>query len=163
MQNEYYIVEDIDELEQVHDELVSQGLSHDAITVWSEDNADVDNRHLRQEPEVNKSDLVPSLVKGALVGASVVAVGFGAAFAFGFHNSIAFGPIALFLVLLGAFITWESGLIGFHHMNRRFKHLADELHRHKHLLHLRYEPNLASSVNNVLAQHPRMKAVRLNA
>lgn len=162
MQNEYYIVEDIDELEKVHDELVNQGLRHDAITVWSEDNADVDNRHLRQEPEVNKSDLVPSLLKGAFVGASVVAAGFAAAYAVGFNNNIAFGPVAIFLVMLGAFITWESGLIGFHHINRRFKHLADELHRHKHLLHLRYEPKLASSVSHVLAHHPRMKQVRLD-
>ena len=159
MKNEYYIVEDLEELEQIHDELVSKGLSHDAITVWSEDNAEVDNRHLKQEPEFNKSDLIPSLMKGSVFGALATVTGFSLAFAFGLNNSVAFGPVAIFLVLLGAFITWESGLIGFHKINRHFKHLALELHRHKHLLHLRYEPLLSAKVNSVLARHPRMKVV----
>ena len=162
MKNEYYIVEDIEEVEQLHDELVVTGLSHESITVWSEDNADLDQRHLKQEPEYKKSDLLPSLVRGALVGASVVGLGFAIAYALGFNESIAFGPAAIFLVILGAFITWEFGLFGFHHINSRFKHLSYELHRHKHLIHLRYDAALASRVNGVLARHPRMKPVVLN-
>ena len=60
MKRHFYISEDLDDLEQVEQELVSGGVETPHIHVLSENDADVENHHLHEVEAVLKKDIVPN-------------------------------------------------------------------------------------------------------
>ena len=58
MNRHYYISNDLDELENVESELKANGIAEEQMHVLSEQDAQLDQRHLHEVPDVMRKDLV---------------------------------------------------------------------------------------------------------
>lgn len=161
MKHAYFVSDNLDELEVVHDELVEEGLSDADIHVWSSQEAEVEKHHLRNVNPLAKTDILHAMFNGALVGAALAAVVLIIPSVFGLTTSIGFGPFVLAAFTVMGFSVWEAGLIGFHMANSRFKKISSQLEAGKHLLILAYQDAKAPSVIRMALAHPRMSPVSL--
>lgn len=159
MKHAYYLSNDLDELESVHDELVQMGLKDRYIHVLSEHEAEVEKHHLRNVNDIAKTDMLGFMAKGAACGAILVLIVGAAAYVFDYGQNQLMAPIALASLFLFGFCVWEAGLIGLHKLNHRFKAFEKELHRGEHVLILDYENEQAKTVKNVARAHPKLHAV----
>jgi hypothetical protein len=74
MKRHYYISDDLDNLATIEQELEAKGISTPQIHVLSENDAEVEKRHLHAIEAVLKQDVVHSTELGAIVGAVLASI-----------------------------------------------------------------------------------------
>lgn len=161
MKHAYFVSDNLDELEAVHDELIEEGMSDADIHVWSSQEAEVEKHHLRNINPLAKTDILGSMFNGALIGAALAAIVLALPSLLGISESVGIGPFVLAAMAVMGFSVWEAGLLGFHTANRRFKRISAQLEDGKHLLILAYRDSMATNVMRMANAHPRMSSVSL--
>ena len=159
MKHAYYLSDNLDELEQVHDELIDCGLKDSQIHVLSEHEADVQKHHMRNVNSISRTGMLTFMVKGALVGSVLAAFVIALSYLMGVSSSVWMAPFVFAAVMALGFSVWEAGLMGLHRLNSRFSAFKDELDQGEHMLILDFAGKQQSFVESVLSKHPRVCAV----
>jgi hypothetical protein len=158
MTKQYYISDNLDELEQVEQELESIGIKDSQIHVLSESAADVENHHLHMVDSVQQQDVVHSAEIGAIVGVVgalfVLALSHLMGWTQGAAGWLPF--IFLSIVVLG-FCTWEGGLIGIQKPNVNYAPFKKILEEGKHVLLIDSNHQQELAVNRVIESHPHIQ------
>lgn len=163
MKHAYYLSDDLDELEKVHDELLDCGLKDKQIHVLSEHEAEVQKHHLRNVNPIGKTGMLAFMARGALIGCVLAASVIGLSYLMGVSSSVWMAPFIFAAVAVAGFSIWEAGLLGLHRLNSRFEAFKDELHHGEHMLILDFNGRQQSFVQGVLSKHPKVCSVQSGA
>ena len=154
----YYVTEDLDELEQVEQELESQGFTEPQIHVLSENDAEVENHHLHEVESVLKQDVVHSTEVGAVVGILGAACTLIFAYAMGWTDSaVGWMPFIFLAIIVLGFCTWEGGFIGIQKPNINFEPFQELLHKGKHVLFVDVDADQEDTIAAVMRNHPDLQ------
>lgn len=156
-----YLADSLDEVESATHELEQQGIPHNAIRVFSEDDAGVKTHHLESVPEWEKRDLLRRGLMGAAVGL-VLAVGVLVfAQTLQWYQTVTWMPFVFLAIVLAGFCTWEGGLIGALNLNHRFESIKDKLKSGAHLVLVKVDSEKAEPVDNIVKKHKGIVAVKI--
>jgi len=162
MKHSYYLSDNLDELERVHDELIEGGLRDRNIHVLSDADAEVDQHHIRAVNSVGKTGMLAYMIRGGIIGAALAVLIIALAEVFGLsETAVGSAPIIAGAIALFGFCIWEAGLLGFHHRNHKFNSMRAALSYGEHLLILDYTDKHRGFVERVLNNHPRVCAVNV--
>jgi len=161
MKHAYYLSEDLNELEQVHDELIETGLRDTHIHVFSDDEANVEMHHMRNVNPFLKTNVLKALCIGVGIGLFMGALMMSVPFVFGFSASIGSIPFTLGGLFLLGFATWEGGLLGLQKAHPKFLKVLNRVHKGNHLLIVDYKEEKAIQVHRVKREHPALEPVYL--
>ena len=157
MKRQYFISDDLDDLEIVERDLESAGVTTPQIHVLSEDDSGVESHHLHEVEAVLKKDVVHGTELGALVGVIAAAAILILAWLSGLTETYTWVPAIFLSVIVLGFCTWEGGLIGIQEPHTDFRRFQDDLHQGKHILFVDIDPEQESTLRNVVNQHPKLK------
>lgn len=158
MRRQYYISKDLDDLKTIEHELTENGLVTPQFHVLSENDAEVEKRHLHAIESVLKKDVVRSTTRGAIVGVIASLLVLALAYFTGWYTSpagwIPFGFLAV--VLLG-FCTWEGGLIGIQVPNYQFKRFQKLLEDGNHVFFVDINDEQLEVLQQVVKSHASLR------
>ena len=157
MKRQYFISDDLDDLEIVERDLESAGVTTPQIHVLSEDDSGVELHHLHEVEAVLKKDVVHGTELGALVGVIAAASILILAWFSGLTETYTWVPAIFLSVIVLGFCTWEGGLIGIQEPHTDFRRFQDDLHQGKHILFVDVDPEQENILRNVVNQHPKLK------
>ena len=157
MKRQYFISDDLDDLEIVERDLESAGVTTPQIHVLSEDDSGVELHHLHEVEAVLKKDVVHGTELGALVGVIAAAAILILAWLSGLTETYTWVPAIFLSVIVLGFCTWEGGLIGIQEPHTDFRRFQDDLHQGKHILFVDVDPEQENILRNVVNQHPKLK------
>ena len=157
MQRHYYISDDLDDLSQVEHELQEQGLKPPQFHVLSENDAEVEKRHLHAIEPVLKKDVVRLTELGALFGLLGAALLLVVAYVMQWYQStVGWLPFVFSALVTLGFCTWQGGLIGIQMPNRQFQRFSKLLAKGKHVFFVDFEQQQEPALNKVISAHPAM-------
>jgi len=158
MKRQYYISNDLKDLQLVEQELKSEGLSTPQIHVLSANDSEVEKHHLHAIEAVLKQDVVRSTRLGAVVGVIGAGLVFLIAYAFNWHTSIVgWLPFAFLAVVVLGFCTWVGGFIGIqvpHNQFKQFQHLID---KGEHVFFVDITDDQHELLEKVVESHPNLR------
>lgn len=161
MKHAYYLSNDLDELETVHDELVTAGFTDRRIHVLSDEDIEVENHHMLPVNSFLKTNVVPAMLKGAGIGL-LLAIGVMAIpYIFSFESSVATIPFTLGGIFILAFSTWEAGFLGLHKVNEHFEKVFKRIHEGKHLMIVDYNIEEEARIRMTSRHHPKLEMVEI--
>ena len=156
MKRNYYISNDLDDLEIVERDLEAAGVTTPQIHVLSKDDAGVEEHHLHKVEAVLKKDVVHGTERGAVIGVIGAAIVIGLAWFSGLTETYTWVPAIFLAVIVLGFCTWEGGLIGIQEPHVDFKRFQNELDSGKHVLFVDVDPEQESILDRVVAAHPKL-------
>jgi hypothetical protein len=156
MKRNYYISNDLDDLEIVERDLEAAGVTTPQIHVLSRDDAGVEQHHLHKVEAVLKKDVVHGTERGAVIGVIGAAIVIGLAWFSGLTETYTWVPAIFLAVIVLGFCTWEGGLIGIQEPHMDFKRFQSELDSGKHVLFVDVDPEQEPILNRVVAAHPKL-------
>jgi hypothetical protein len=157
MKRQYFISDDLDDLEHVERDLESAGVATPQIHVLSEDDSGVELHHLHEVEAVLKKDVVHGTERGALVGIIAAAVILILAWLSGLTATYTWVPAIFLAVIVLGFCTWEGGLIGIQEPHTDFRRFQDVLHQGKHVLFVDIDPAQEAILRDVVGKHPKLQ------
>ena len=158
MKRHFYITDDLDELEQVEQELESNGVDTPQIHVFSEKDAEVGSHQLNEVEAVLKKDVVHSMEIGAVTGIICAALVLAMAYFAGWTESAAgWVPFIFLAIVILGFCTWEGGLFGIQEPHYQFKRFQNALRDGKHVLFVDVDPHQEDTLSQVVQRHPQLQ------
>ncbi len=157
MERNYYLCNNLDELELAQEELLRSGFNDQQLHVLSEDAAAVLQHHLHEVNCFSKTDIVNSTIRGALIGIGLSALALLLPYLFGMTQDIGWTPFVFMAIIALGFSTWEGGLWGIQEINSSFKNFEQDLRRGMHILIVDSTAHQRLSLQKVVQQHPAMK------
>ncbi len=157
MKRQYFISDDLDDLEHVEQDLESAGVTTPQIHVLSEDDSGVELHHLHEVEAVLKKDVVHGTERGALVGIIAAAAILILAWFSGLTATYTWVPAIFLAVIVLGFCTWEGGLIGIQEPHTDFRRFQDDLHKGKHILFVDVDPGQEAILRAVVGKHPKLQ------
>ncbi|NQX90190.1 MAG: NAD/FAD-utilizing enzyme [Halioglobus sp.] len=158
MKRQFYISDDLEDLEIVEQQLESAGVTTPQIHVLSQDDAGMKAHRLNDVEAVLRKDVVHGTELGAVVGVIAAAFILLIAWATGLPETITWvPPIFLSIIVLG-FCTWEGGFIGIQQPNYDFKRFQDTLRAGKHVLLVDVSADQEHLLQEVICEHPKLVA-----
>lgn len=161
MKHDYVMSDDLNEIQEAHDELVQNGVPDEHIHVLSDDEASLDKRHLRPVNPFMKTDVVRATSYGAIIGALLSLAVLSIPFLFGVTTPAGSVPFVFAAIMILGFSTWEGGLWGIQSANKKFEKIDENIHRGKHMMIVDYDDAQEISVEEVKKHHPKLQAVSL--
>ena len=161
MKHAYYISDDLDELETVHDELVVSGLQDQRIHVLSDEDAAVEFHHMRPMNPFFKTNVVRALFAGAVIGIGIATVIMAIPYVFGFESTAATIPFTLGALFIVGFSTWEGGFLGMQAVNQKFKDVFKRIHEGQHLMIVDYNIEEENRIRALSRSHPGLQTLSL--
>ena len=154
MLRHYYIVDNLEELQEVEHQLEFEGITKPQIHVLSQNDTEVEQHHLHLVESVLKQDVVHSTEVGAAFGVIGAALALAIPYFMGWTNSAAGWIPFLFLaiVVLG-FCTWEGGFIGIQTPNVNFVRFQEFLSKGRHILFVDVAPDQELAIATVMKNH----------
>ncbi|MDF3934753.1 magnesium transporter [Pseudomonas citronellolis] len=164
MNRHYYISDNLDELEDVEHELQGKGIAQEQMHVLSEQDAQLDQRHLHEVPEVMRKDLVRGGKYGLGIGVALAALVLLLGYVFGWSESAAGWVPVLFLaaVLLG-FSLWEGSFFGLQRPSGDVQRFAPSLHAGRHVFFVDVRPEQEPLLDMVVGRHPQLAVAGFGA
>jgi len=153
--------DNLDELEEVHDELVNTGIKDRQIHVLSEQEAEVSKHHMRNLNSLSRTSLFSFLMRGSVLGLFLGGTVLLASYVFGAAETVMMAPFWLAAIAAFGFTVWEAGLMGLNRINQRYETVQNELHHGEHMLILDYASKQQAFIDRVLRRHPKVCAVQL--
>ncbi len=154
----FYITDNIEELEKVEQELVSNGFTKPQFHVLSDNDAEIENHDLHPVEAVLKQDVVHSTEVGSVVGLLIAAFSLVLAYAMGWTNSAAgWMPFVFLAIVIVGFCTWEGGFIGIQKPNVNFERFQEVLKKGKHVLFVDVDPEQETTIDKVMSNHPHLE------
>jgi len=155
----YYVSDDLDDLERIEEELEDKGVSVIQIHVLSDMDRDLDNHHhIHAVPSMMKKDIVHSAAIGAWVGLLAALIVLASVYLSGWAESVGWMVFIFLAVVVSGFCTWVGALYGIQVPNEKFVRFEGDLHRGKHIFFVDIESKQETLLNEVLQQHPKLKA-----
>lgn len=156
MKRQFYISDDLDDLELIEQQLEAAGVTTPQIHVLSEDDAGVKAHHLNEVEAVLRKDVVHGTELGAVVGVIGAAIILLAAWATGIAATITWVPPVFLAVIVLGFCTWEGGLIGIQKPHADFVRFQDSLRSGKHVLVVDVSLDQEHILHRVTSEHPKL-------
>ncbi|SFC78402.1 NAD/FAD-utilizing enzyme [Pseudoalteromonas denitrificans] len=154
----YYVTEDLDDLEQVEQELESQGFTEPQIHVLSEHDFEVEEHHLHEVESVLKLDVVHSTEVWGAIGVVSAILTLAVAYFMGWtHSEAGWIPFIFLSIIILGFCTWEGGLIGIQKPNINFERFQELLHKGKHIFFVDVDPDQEMIIDTVMKHHPQLQ------
>jgi uncharacterized protein YacL len=159
MKRQFYISDNLDELEQIEQELENRGITTTHMHVLSLDDAEVANHPQLNEVEaVLRTDVVHSTKIGAVVGVIASTLMMYLVAFMGWAEQFTWIPFIFLAIVLLGFFTWEFGFIGVQRKNNRFARFEASLKVGKHIFFVDIEPHNETILNQVMLNHPKLLA-----
>ena len=163
MKHAYYISDDLDELETVHDELIVAGLEDQHIHVLSDEDIEVEHHHMRPVHPLYKTNIVRAIFSGAVIGAGLSAIVMAIPFIFAFESSIGTIPFTFVGIFIVVAATWKAGSQGLKTANERFKEVFNRIHQGQHLMIVDYNIEEENHIRSASRAHPNLQMLYLKA
>jgi hypothetical protein len=158
MKRQYYVSHDLNDIKSIETELAGKGFITPQIHVLSEDDAEVEKRHLHAIEAVLKKDVVHSTELGAIVGLISACVVLATTYLMGWHTTAAgWIPSGFLAIIILGFCTWEGGLIGMQIPNYQFKRFQKLLAQGNHVLFVDFEAKQQAVLDQVVEKYPSLK------
>ncbi len=157
MNRYYYIGDDLDTLERLHDDLHAGGVDTERIHLLSEQDAQVSTHHLNEVEPLAKKDMVRAGIKGALVGLALAFLILLVALITGLMDTVWAVPILFLAVVILGFCTWEGGLIGAHHPHPEVKRFQEQLENGQHVLFVDIDDGERMIMDQAVSRYPQVK------
>lgn len=158
MKRQYYISNDLEDLQRVEQELMSEGLSTPQIHLLSENDAEVEKHHLHAIEAVLKQDVVRSTRLGAIAGIVIAALVLLVAYFMQWHTGAAgWLPFIFLAIVTLGFCTWVGGFIGIQVPNYQFRRFQRLLKQGKHVFFVDITDDQLASLTKVVEAHPSME------
>ncbi len=154
-----YLTRDIDQLEAVEHDLEDNGIARGHIQVFSSDAHALVTHDLPGVSEFQKSDIVHSGLKGAMIGLLIASVMVGVALVYGVSGSLEWGILVSACVAILGFATWEGGLLGISRVNHDFAPWKDSVEQGAHLLVIDCNEKEERLARAYLSMRPEMQLV----
>ncbi|MFL0797993.1 MAG: hypothetical protein K6L73_10955 [Cellvibrionaceae bacterium] len=161
MRHAYYLSENLDEMETVHDELVEAGIDDSHIHVLSDNESAVTAHHIRPVNSFIKTDVLRFMSMGFLVGIVLSALVLSLPLVFNITTPVGNMPFFFAAVILMGLSTWEGGFMGFQQANHKFESVNNAIHQGKHLMIVDYSDSKGETVQNKLRTHPTLVPIYL--
>lgn len=151
MKQQYYLVEDIDNVERICDDLHKAGVEDKRIHIVSDDLDAIESHHLHQAREIDETDIVRFSERGALIG-----IIFGLLFLIVSMRYKPFGlevegvAAVMITILIVGFCTWWGGIIGAYFTNYRISAFKQAIRGNKFLIMLDVPSNLSKNIRNMM-------------
>lgn len=156
MKRQYFISDNLSDLEAVEQELLEKGITRPQIHVLSNSDSDLEKHHLHPVADVMKTDVVNSGLWGLGIGLLGALLVIGATLIMGWAESIGWTPFAFLALIVLGFCTWEGGFLGFQEKNRRFKRFEDTVRNNRHVLLVDVSEEQESVLGEVVERHPQL-------
>jgi hypothetical protein len=158
MKRQYYISNDLDDLELLQKELTSEGISTPQFHVLSANDAEVEKHHLHAIEAVLKQDVVRLTRIGALVGVIAAGLILLLAYVLEWHTSaVGWMPFIFLSIVLLGFCTWVGGFIGIQVPNYQFKQFEKLLAHGKHVFFVDITDEQHELLKKIYESHPHLK------
>lgn len=157
MNRYYYINDDLDILEKLHNDLQARGVDSERIHLLSDQDAQVSTRHMNEVEPLAKKDMVRAGLVGALVGVVLAFIILVVALVAGLMDTVWAVPILFLAVVILGFCVWEGGLIGAHHPHPEVKRFQEHLANGQHVLFVDVEEREMASMSEAVAAYPQVK------
>jgi hypothetical protein len=160
MERHYFISDDLDDLASLENELQARGILASQIHVLSENDGEVERRHLHDVNSLMKRDVVRSWGVGAAVGLAIGLLVLVLAHVSGATQTVAgWMPFIFLALVLAGFCTWEAGLFGLRKPNVHFRRFEEDLKAGKHIFFVEVSSEQEAIARDVIDQHPKLLAV----
>jgi hypothetical protein len=161
MNHKYYLTDNLDELEDVHDELIDSGFRDEQIHVMSDEESELPKHHLQSVNVFAKTDIVRSTLRGAAIGITLSALVLLAPVIFELNTPIGMVPFVFAAIVVLGFSTWEGGLWGIQEPNSRFKKFFERFKHGEHLLIVDFNDQQEEFVRQAERKHPSLQVIKL--
>lgn len=156
MKRHFYLSDDLSDLESLEHELEDAGVDAEQIHIMSNDEAELENRHLRAVGSISKKDVIRAGSMGFGIGLLLVSFILLVSLQMGLNETDAWMPIMFLAVVTLGFCTWEGGLWGIQNLNHEFKRFRNELDKGNHLFFVDVKERQEPVVNHIVDFHPRL-------
>jgi hypothetical protein len=158
MKRHFFISNNLDDLETIEQELEDGGFSSPQFHILSQNDAEVDQRHLHGVEAVLKKDVVRSMELGALIGMVAAVIVLSSAYMFGWTQTAAgWMPFIFLSIIVLGFCTWEGGLFGIQEPHYQFKRFDNALKRGKHVFFVDVTKLQEGILMKIAGAHPELK------
>lgn len=159
MTRQFFISDDLDDLERLEEELESAGLVTPQIHVLTLDDTGADrHQHLHQVVSFMKMNTVHSALAGAVLGLFASMMVLFIAYMAGWTESPAgWLPFVFLAIIALGFFTWEGAFLGFQTPNARFQQFEEVLRDGKHIFFVDLEPGQDKLVRQAVERHPSVE------
>ena len=158
MKRHFYISDDLKDLQQIEQELMSNGLSTPQMHILSDNDAEVENHQLHEVEAVLKKDVVHSMEMGAVVGIICSALVLTAAYLAGWTDTAAgWMPFIFLSIVVLGFCTWEGGLFGIQEPHYQFKRFQQFLKEGKHVFFVDVDTQQEPILARIVQSHPTLE------
>lgn len=158
MKRYYYIANELDSIEQAERGLENSGFSHLQLHVLSDNDAEVEKRHLNDVDSISKKDVIASTLMGAGLGIIGAGMVIGIAVMMGVTGQASWAPVLFLAVCLLGFCTWEGGLFGIQTPNRQFKRFEKALSAGKHVFFADVDDSQKMAFFQVMSEFPQLES-----
>jgi hypothetical protein len=163
MKRYYYLSNSINDTDQIHQQLIKQGITAEHIHVYGVDDKVAQAHNFNAVLSIFKTDMVHYILRGLIIGLILTIIAsLGLTY---FVDDIA--SILPFMVLFGAlftgFVSWEAGLIGLHKLNYKFVPLIKMLGKSKHLVLIDVTPVQFPTLVTTLKEFKDIEAVAVGS
>jgi hypothetical protein len=153
MKRFYYVSNDLNDLEKAELDLVSAGYDREQVHVLSQQDAEIEKRHLHEVSPFARVDLIHFAMMGAAIGAVLAVVVLLVATAFKPVTAVDWLPFAILAVVLFLFSTWEGGFYGIQVHSAEYQRFADVLNSGYHVLMIDADTRERWSLQRIMAYH----------
>ena len=160
MHRQYFVSNNLDELESIQQDLVMNGLKDSQVHVLSDDDGGVATHHLHSVNSFAKTNVVPSALHGAVVGVILASLALFIAYTTGLVASIGWMPFVFIALVLLGFSTWEGGFLGIQKPNNNYESFSQQLHRGEHVMMIDYTDQQKTTIQTLLQTHPQLSAIQ---
>lgn len=154
MLRQYFICNDLDELEDAQNELMQAGLKNHQVHVLSDDKCGITEHHLRGINDFSKTDIIRSTLNGTIIGLFLSTASLFIPYIFGLTTSIGWPPFIFIAAAALFFSTWEGGLWGIQEINNCFNRFEHQIHSGKHLMIIDGSNKQTYCINAMAEHHP---------
>ncbi|TVZ40101.1 hypothetical protein P886_4522 [Alteromonadaceae bacterium 2753L.S.0a.02] len=157
MRRYYYVSEDLNAVEQAENDLLAAGITEPQIHVLSQQDAEVEKRHLHEVNPFAKLDVLHSGLRGALIGLLLAAGVLLTGWVFNAESSLDWLPFVFLAIAVFGFATWEGGFYGIQVSSEEYKRFALVLERGCHVLMVDATPQQKQVIDKILAYHAALE------
>ena len=155
MKRNFYISNDLDDLDHIEEELEARGVHRLQIHVISRDDTGVDTHdHLHKMDSVFKNDVVHGILSGAWIGTVIAALVLIVTSYSDWPAAYTWTPFIFLAIVLLGLSAWAGGFYGIRILHKDFKRFELQLRQGKHVFIVDVDPGQEASLEKVVQTHP---------
>ncbi|WP_045858031.1 hypothetical protein [Teredinibacter purpureus] len=153
MRRYYYVSNDLTDIEKAEIDLFDAGYSQEQVHILSQQDAELEKRHLHEVNPFARLDILRSGLVGAAIGASLAVIVVLIGFVYKAETAIDWLPFVFLAAVLFFFSTWEGGFYGIQVRSAEFKRFQDLLNSGFHVLMVDTDTKDQDTLQRLMAYH----------